>query len=201
MAIKEIRIDTLENLKSILSKSQIEFFIEKSKNAMDAYEQLIEIREKCGKPYLAEKVYGEYIFTVYRSIWRGNKISNKKLLFLNYEMFLENPPEKSFFGCSNKKYKRLHKRCINSVDQLYVHTDLQSKYKTIDIRKNYRLKSIKVTESKMRIEQGIAFDGITRIVNFLATVHSNLKAIADNEEDNKFIFKKYRDGGWISVSS
>jgi len=176
--MKTIKINRFEDLRSKLTKNQLRFFRDKAKESMDVFVQLIEVRDKCADYELVEKVYGRYIFVLYRSIFNFNYLDNNTKIKLNYKIFLRDTPD------NKNKYSRLHDIVIKLVNEIYAHTDLCSEYK-----KYTGIKKI------MRLERGINYDGILRIVNLLATMYFNIEEIIKGS-DFKFVSSEYCDGGW-----
>jgi len=193
--MSNIKIKSIKEIKSKLTKEQIMFFCDKAKSAMDAYELLVEIKENCSDPLLVEEIFGGYIFVTYRSIFGKNKLNNNKAVVrIDYKIFLTEPLKMESFEFKYKslaEYEEFHKFVIGLVNQVYSHTDLNSEYKEI---KTEAVKSRKITK---KIERRICFDDIEIAVNLLATAHSNFEnAIKDGGSD--YYYTEYRDNGWVS---
>jgi len=190
-----IEIKSQEDIIKHLNKNQIKYFIDKAKKAMDTYDLLIEMREKCSDPFLVEEVFGEHIFIIYRSIFGKNNLSNNKTVKIDYQMFLVRPPKVKFFKMRKSDYddyKHFHELVISLVDKVYAHTDLNSEYKKIS---EVSLERRKITSS---IEHGVDFNGITIAVNIISTVYYSLSYI---KEKNNYCLchAEYVDGSWVSL--
>ncbi len=200
--MSKIEIKKIEDLKNKLSKSQIAYFRDKTKAAMDAYEQLMNAKDESDDPLLMEKVYGIYIFVIYRSVFGNNYISKNVSILLDYTIFLNNAVDNDIFKIDNiEEYNKFHEFIFGLVNQLYVHTDLCTKYKTINIDKEIMKGFKNEVEKETREERGVNLDGITVIANILATAHYSILRIMEGEEQGDNVYcTKYDKGGWLTIS-
>lgn len=199
--MKIIKVNTLEELKKELTKSQISYFRDKANNAMDAYEQLTNIRNKCNTE-IADKVYGVYILIIYRSIFgNNNNIDDKFKIKLNFKMFIGiNDEIKEFKFGYLKKIPIMHEYIIEIANQLYAHTDLNSSHKSIQISEKQIIKGIKRKVKFVASKESIlSFKEITDVANFLATVYYCFDNIINNK-NYKGCYAKFDREEWIFMS-
>ncbi len=189
-------INTINELKAKLSKEQMIYFRDRAGKAMDAYAEFIEMRKSINSESL-EEVYTTYFLIVYRSIFGKNNIKNNKEVKINYEIFLPPFPSPKYEKDFRRINKDKHNYFIVLIDELYAHTDLNSKHKKVKIDKKITPKKLTAT---IIHEVYIPVEVLEGMLNLIATVYNNLDAII-SDEWSSFIYSRYNNGGWESFST